>query len=88
MLLPPLTHLLSQQKFAPEQEAENLLVFLQQKTVEKTSHIKKPKKYWCVTCVFMCEHMSTCEFTCTLLKMGCSETPLGHYALLVIKSNL
>jgi len=22
----------------------------------------------------------------TLLKMGCSETPLGHYALLVIKS--
>jgi len=25
---------------------------------------------------------------CTLLKMGCSETPLGHYALLVIKSNL
>jgi len=25
--------------------------------------------------------------SCTLLKMGCSKTPLGHYALLVIKKD-
>jgi len=27
------------------------------------------------------------ESIITLLKMGCSETPLGHYALLVIKKD-
>jgi len=42
---PWLILLLPQQKFAPEQEAENLLVFLQQKTVEKKSRVRKPKKH-------------------------------------------
>jgi len=33
-------------------------------------------------------HASTSSELPSLLTMGCSETPLGHYALLVIKSNL
>ena len=91
VLLPPLTCSSPSPKVPCLEEAENLqqlLVFLQQKTVEENAYIKELKKYYFSysRCVIVCMmYMSACEQCCRLCTnsipfkvciMRSSEVPL------------